>query len=105
MIFSVASLADDFEKLKTGAFEDKQLVDFINRALDDLARNPECGIKIPSRIWPKEYVRDFAIKNLYKYDLPNGWRLIYFIRGSELEVLAIVLEWMSHKEYERRFGY
>ena len=39
------------------------------------------------------------------YDLPNGWRLIYTIETNEILVLAIILEWFDHKNYERTFNY
>ncbi len=105
VVFADPKLIYYLQSLKDGKFEDKQLALFVDRALDDLASNPKCGIKIPKTLWPKSYVSEFQIRNLYKYDLPNGWRLLYFIRGSELEVLAIVLDWLSHKDYERKFGY
>ena len=99
------SLQNELGKLKEGKFEDKQLYEFVNRALDDLKQNPFVGIRISSRLWPKEYIQKYLINNLRKYDLPNGWRLLYTIKGAEVEILAIVLEWLSHKEYERRFKY
>lgn len=35
----------------------------------------------------------------------SGWRLIYTISGNKIEIVSIILEWMDHKSYERRFGY
>lgn len=36
----------------------------------------------------------------------NRWLgLIYSLEGNQLYVISIVLEWMDHKEYERRFRY
>ena len=35
-----------FEKLKNGNYEDKELNKFIERALEDISRNPFCGIQI-----------------------------------------------------------
>lgn len=98
-------LKKDFYALENGKIDEKELFVFINRAMDDLKENPFCGIRVPSDRWPKEYVKKYKISCLYKYNLPNAWRLIYTINGSEIEVVAILLEWMSHKEYERRFGY
>jgi len=47
-----------------------------------------------------------GIDNLRKYDLPNGWRLIYTVKGNSVEMVAVILEWSaSHKKYEKRFGY
>lgn len=96
---------DEFESLKEGKFEDKQLYEFIGRAIKDLRTNPMCGIKIQKKLWPKEYCQKYDITNLWKYDLPNAWRVIYTIETNELLILSIILEWLDHKEYERRFGY
>ncbi len=81
------------------------LYKFLDRATDDIKDNPECGIKIPKRLIPKLYTQKFGINNLWKYDLPDGRRLIYSILDTEFERIAMLLEWFTHKEYERRFKY
>jgi hypothetical protein len=45
------------------------------------------------------------IDNLWKYDMPSAWRLLYSLKTEEIEIVAIILEWLDHKNYERRFGY
>jgi hypothetical protein len=47
----------------------------------------------------------YGIDNLWKYDLPGAWRLLYSVSGDKIEVMAIILEWLNHKKYEKRFGY
>jgi hypothetical protein len=91
--------------LKKGRGAEPHLYEFLNRAFDDLKLDPLCGIKIPKDQWPKEYIKKYEIDNLWKYDLPDGWRLIYTLRANQVTVLTVVLEWFDHKEYERRFGY
>ena len=103
--FVSQKLKDEFSYLKEGKFEDKQLYLFINRAMDDLKQNPLCGIKISKNVWPREYTLKYRITNLWKYDLPNAWRLIYTIESDEVKIVSIILEWFDHKEYERRFRY
>jgi len=103
--FANSSLEKDFESLENGRFEDKQLYDFIQRSINDLKKNPTCGVKIPKRLWPKRYVRLYKIANLWKYDLPNGWRLIYSILQDEVMIINLILEWFSHKDYEKKFSY
>ena len=98
-------LKEEFESLRSGKVEDKQLYNFINRAIDDLKINSACGIKVPKNLWPKEYIKKYKITNLWKYDLPNGWRLIYTIETDEVKIMSIILEWFDHKGYERRFNY
>ncbi len=103
--FGEKKIENEFEILKEGKFQDKQLYEFISRAINDLKNNPSCGTKIPKRLWPKAYVEKYNITNLWKYDMPNGWRLIYTIKEAEVMILNVILEWFDHKEYERRFKY
>ena len=103
--FISQKLKQEFQSLKDGKFEDKKLFDFINRAINDMKQNPTYGVKIPKNLWPKKYVQGYGITNLWKYDLPNSWRLIYTIETDEVKILNIILEWFDHKEYERRFKY
>ena len=91
-----------FEKLKN---EDKKMHELILRAFEDIENNAFCGIQVPKKLIPKEYVKKYNVRNLWKYNLPDAWRLIYSIEGKNLLVFSIILEWMNHKEYERRFGY
>ena len=92
------------QKLKEGPTEEQELYLTLQEAIQELKKNPSCGIRVGSRLWPKEYAR-LGITNLRKYDLPHGWRLIYTLTGDKIEIMAIILEWMSHKQYEKRFGY
>lgn len=85
--------------------EDTKLKHFIERAFSDIQKNPFCGIQIPKKLIPKEYIDKFNVNNVWKYNLPGAWRLIYSIAGGELIILTIVLEWMDHKTYEKRFKY
>ncbi len=103
--FISSRLKQEFETLREGKFEDKWLYTAIDRAIDELKSDPACGIKIEKRIWPKEYIKKYGITNLWKYDLPNAWRLIYTIESDEIRIVNIILEWFSHKEYEKRFRY
>ena len=103
--FAEEKVKESFEKLKDSKTEDKKLFDWINRALDDLQENAFCGIQIPKRLIPKIYIEKYGIDNLWKYDLPRGWGLIYSVANNYVCVLSLILEWMDHKNYERRFNY
>ena len=94
-----------FMELKNSKTEDKKLYKWIDRAMDDLEENAFCGVQIQKRLIPKVYIEKYKIDNLWKYDLPKGWRLIYSVANGEIKILSIILEWMSHKDYERRFKY
>jgi Txe/YoeB family toxin of Txe-Axe toxin-antitoxin module len=103
--FADEKLKRAFEKLKNSKSEEKLLYDWIVRAFQDLEKNAFCGVQISKKLIPKEYQQKYKIDNLWKYDLPNAWRLIYTIANSKICILSIILEWMSHKDYERRFNY
>lgn len=107
---SKITFADDkvkksLERLSGLKFENRNLKKWIERALKDLENDAHCGIQIPKKLFPKEYVRKYNIDNLWKYNLPNAWRLIYTITHGEVMLFSVVLEWMSHKDYEKRFKY
>jgi len=103
--FASEEIKKAFDELKSGKFEDKQLYEFLERAIDDLKKNPFVGKNVPKNLIPKEYIRNFGIDNLRKYDLPNAWRLMYTLKGNELTIVSVILEWLDHKNYERRFKY
>ncbi len=103
--FANSKIKKSFDELKKGKFHEEQLYKFIIRSLDDLKQNPFCGTKIPKKIWPKEYKSKYKIDNLWKYNLPDAWRLIYTLRSNELEIVSMVLEWFDHKSYNRKFNY
>lgn len=100
--FADEKVEDSFEKIKK---EDSELHKFISRAIDDIKSNPFCGIHVPKRLIPKVYRQKYEVNNLWKYDLPDAWRLLYSIAGDKVSIVAIILEWLPHKEYERRFKY
>ncbi len=49
VVFAEPTLKKAFEELEKGKHEEKQLAEFIERAIDDLKKNPLCGIKVPSK--------------------------------------------------------
>ncbi len=104
--FGDENLKEAYLGLESGKFEDKKLKEWLDRAVQDLRENAFSGIQIPKRLIPKEYHAKYGpLTNLWKYNLPNAWRLIYTIKRDEIVVLSVVLEWMTHKDYERRFNY
>jgi len=100
--FADAKTKKTFESLK---HENLILYKHVYFALEKIKEDCFCGIQIPKKLIPKEYFKKYNIKNLWKYNLPNAFRLLYSIESNEIIVLAIILEWMNHKEYERKFKY
>jgi len=95
-------IKESVEKLET---KDPELYRHVMNAFLNIREDPACGIKVPQRLIPKEWSKRFSINNLYKYNLPNAWRLFYSLSGDRIEVVAIILSCLNHKDYERLFGY
>jgi len=101
--FADEKLKKEFEELRE---EDKVLYEQLRKAFKNLQEDAFCGIQIPKNLIPKEYNAKFGpLNNLWKYNLPNAWRLVYTIKHSDIAVLSVLLEWLDHKNYERRFNY
>jgi len=102
----VVFISDELERNFNLLRENDPIKKGIIRAVNDLRENAFCGIQIPKKLFPKEYVQKYKINNLWKYDLPNGWRLLYTVTPeNEVELISAILEWFDHKNYERRFRY
>jgi hypothetical protein len=85
--------------------EDREIQKSLNTAFDAIAADAFCGIQVPKRRIPKEYLAKYGIDNLWKYNFHKNWRLMYSIACDGEAVIALIIEWLPHKEYERRFGY
>tara|TARA_Y100000310_G_scaffold269239_1_gene282306 strand:+ start:2240 stop:2572 length:333 start_codon:yes stop_codon:yes gene_type:complete len=102
VVFANNKLENSFNKLK----DNDEVKKYLIRAIKDIEMNAYCGIPIPKRLFPREYIKKYKITNLWKYNLPDGWRLIYSITTpNKIEILSVILEWFNHKEYNRRFHY
>ncbi len=51
--FAEESLREAYDSLKEGRFEDRQTYEYLDKAFDDLEKNPYAGIKVPGSICPK----------------------------------------------------
>ncbi len=105
IVFADKKVKEAYEKLKVSATEDRMLYDWLTRAFEDIQKDAFCGIQIPKRFIPKEYIKKYGIDNLWKYDMPKAWRLLYSVAGNKVIVISIIIEWLPHKKYEKRFGY
>ena len=102
VVFVNDRIEKEFNKLD----ENNEIKKYIKRAIEDIKQNAFCGIPIPKKLIPKEYIQKYNARNLWKYDMPDGWRLVYKITTpNRVEILSIILEWFNHTEYERRFNY
>lgn len=98
VIFVDEELKKAFEKLET---EDTRLFKEIKNAFETIKQNAFFGRNVKKKLIPREFKQKYNIDNLWIYNLRKDWRLFYTITNNEIEVLAIILDWMGHKDYER----
>ena len=103
--FRDRSLHASYLALADGRFEDKRLYRWIKKALSELQKDAYAGLQLKKKQIPPSVVQKYQLQNLWRYDLPSGWRLLYTIGEDKVDVVALVISWMSHKEYERFLGY
>lgn len=84
-------------KVKIGVDEVKKLIDEDKITLNS---NP-----IEKRKWPKEYQRIYKINNLWRYELPEYYRLIYTVVTKYPRKIYRLFNVLSHPEYNKLFGY
>ncbi|QYZ78117.1 hypothetical protein E2N92_01055 [Methanofollis formosanus] len=106
IFFADENVRDSFVALKhSRRSEDQKLSAILDRAFDALSENAFRGVQIQKKQVPKAYRRcHSSIQNLWKYNLTDSWRLIYTV-ASDGETIVVIIEWLDHTTYERRFGY
>jgi mRNA-degrading endonuclease RelE of RelBE toxin-antitoxin system len=81
------------------------LLNSIQQKIGFLKDNPEYGVHIPKDRIPKDYINCYDVNNLWKVNLSGAWRMIYTINGSEVEIIALILDIIDHQDYDKKFGY
>jgi len=50
----------------------------------------------------KSILDKYGTNNIRVYNLPMAWRMLYSItRSEDVRIIAIILDWTSHKDYEK----
>ena len=68
------------------------------------------GDQIPKRLIPPmlavRHGLPGPLSNAWRFELPGGWRGIYRVADEEKRPpTVVILEILSHKDYDRLFGY
>jgi Txe/YoeB family toxin of Txe-Axe toxin-antitoxin module len=87
---------------KTPAKADVQLLKSVERALNLLKTNPFAGDNVPKNLWQKEFSN---LPNLFRMELSQFWRLLYYVAGDEVKIISVVFEICDHQHYDKIFGY
>jgi len=76
------------------------------KAIRELTEDAFCGRNVKKNLIPKSLIQKYGLNNLWIYNLPDGWRMLYVLTPSEeIEIIAVILDWMNHKDYERLFNF
>ena len=89
------------EKQDTKNSPEMKLLISINQKVELIKANPFYGDNIRKDQIPKEY----HVQNLWRVQLVGYWRMLYTIKGDNIEILCFVLDILDHKRYDKMFGY
>jgi len=84
--------------------ESQSLVNSIERVIGILKQNPQFGEPIRKELIPDNMKKE-GIKNLYRVELSNYWRMLYTLEGTRIEVFAFILSIIDHPTYNKLFRY
>ncbi len=102
VIFVDETLENSFNELS----EKEPLKKALIKAIKEIKENVFCGRNVKKKLIPKELINKYKINNLWIYNLPFAWRLLYSITPSkDIKIIAALLDWMNHKDYERLFKF
>lgn len=96
---------EELEKAFNSLSENDPIKKALIQAIQDIRANCQAGEYIPKKDIPESYLKKYGINNIRVYDLPFAWRLMYTLTGSsEIGIVSVVLDWMTHKDYEKLFN-
>lgn len=81
--------------------EEIQLLKSIKQKSDLIKDNPFYGDNISKNLIPKAY----NVQNLWRVELTGYWRMLYTIKGDQIEIVCFILDILDHNKYNKRFGY
>lgn len=83
----------------------EQLLSSINNAVQNLKTNAFHGDLIPRKYLSKKIIDKYGTDKIFRIELVGYWRLLYTVVGDETRIIAFILEYMDHSEYDKLFGY
>ncbi|MEW5897307.1 MAG: hypothetical protein AB1668_06435 [Nanoarchaeota archaeon] len=86
---------------------ERMILKAVNQKVELIKSNPHYGEPIAKNLIPSEYKMKYGTNNLFHVELPIFWRMLYSLTdgGTEVEIVAFVLDIIDHKTYDKKFGY
>ncbi len=98
-----------YRKLNEEAETNKQsrmILKAIDNKKELIKANTHYGNPIAKELIPEEYKQKYSASNLFRVELPAFWRMLYTLTNNEeVEIIAFVLDIISHPDYDKKFGY
>jgi len=87
--------------------QERMILKAVNQKIELIKQNPHFGNPLSKKLIPEEYTKKYGIKNLFRVELPNFWRMLYTLTEGEtkIEVIAFVLDIINHQTYNKKFKY
>lgn len=82
----------------------RQRIKEVRRLETLFPRKPFAGRNVPKALIPRKF-RDMGITNLFRNDLPGGWRLLHTVMEVGGDQAVLELAALSHPDYDALFGY
>ncbi len=104
---------EDYRELQKNVEENKkskkkptheQLLNSLNTAIDNIKANHRYGDLIPRKYLSKATINKYGTDKIFRVGLVGYWRLLYTIIGDEVKIIALILEYMDHKTYDKIFS-
>lgn len=77
----------------------------VDQVTDEMKQDKNLGDYIKKKPWPDKYLKTHEVTNLYRREIGGNHRLIYTIRGRKEDKVYQLLDLLTHKEYDKLFGY
>jgi len=86
---------------------EKSILNALDKKRRLIKENPHYGNPIAKKLIPCEYREKYGVTNLFRVELPSFWRMLYTLTngGSEVDIIAFVLDVIDHDGYNKLFGY
>jgi hypothetical protein len=82
-----------------------QILKSVEVALANISQNSNYGDRIQKRYFNKEIINKYGTDKILRVELVGFWRMLYTVRGEEVNIIAFILDFMDHKEYSKLFKY
>lgn len=78
-----------------------KLMNSINQKVALIKQNPFYGDNVKKEQIPKK----LNVQNLWRVELSQFWRMLYTIKGDQVEIVCFILHILDHPTYDKLFGY